>query len=252
VHGYNGRRSHRDAEAVTMGLEAVIFDMDGVLVDSEPLYDLATTEFLRRRGVAADPRFYDTLRGLGLLEVWAALADRYRLSQSVEDLAVEATRDLDRFFGDRGRLEPMPGARELVMELAMAGSALAVASSSPGRRVADLLGRLGLARWFAVVVSGDEVRRGKPDPEIFLTAARRLGLDPEGCAVVEDSERGVAAALDAGMRCVGLDRGQRGQPDLGRAHLVVPDLRQLTVDRLRAMWDGAASTREPRTPFNRG
>lgn len=220
-----------------MGLEAVVFDMDGVLVDSEPLYDLATTEFLRRRGVEADPRFYDTLRGLGILEVWAALADRYRLSRDVEDLAGEAARDLDRFFADRGRLEPMPGARELVLDLAAAGSALAVASSSPRRRVEDLLGRLGLAGSFAVVVSGDEVRRGKPDPEIFLTAARRLGLDPEGCAVVEDSERGVAAALDAGMRCVGLDRGQQGQPGLCRAHLVVQDLRQLSADRLRMLWN---------------
>jgi HAD superfamily hydrolase (TIGR01509 family) len=234
-----------------MGLEAVVFDMDGVLVDSEPLYDLATTEFLRRRGVEADPAHFDTLRGLALPEVWRALADRYRLAEAPEKLAEASSRDLDRFFAERGRLEPIAGVRELVAALKQAGSALAVASSSPCRRVADLLGRLGLARSFAVVVSGDEVRRGKPDPEIFLTAARRLGLDPEGCAVVEDSERGVAAALAAGMRCVGLDRGQRGQPGLGRAHLVVPDLRQLTVDRLRELWDGTASTREPRTPLNR-
>jgi HAD superfamily hydrolase (TIGR01509 family) len=231
-----------------MGLDAVIFDMDGVLVDSEPLYDLATTEFLRRRGVDADPAHFDTLRGLPLPEVWAALADRYRLAEPVEELAEAASRDLDRFFADRGRLEPIPGVRELVAALNGAGLPLAVASSSPHRRVGDLLGRLGLDRSFPVVVSGDEVRRGKPDPEIFLTAARSLGVDPDGCVVVEDSERGVAAALGAGMRCVGLDRGQAGQPGLRRAHLVVPDLEQLTVDRLRSLWDGAAG----RDPLSRG
>jgi len=231
-----------------MGLDAVVFDMDGVLVDSEPLYDLATTVFLRRRGVEADPAHFDTLRGLPLLEVWAALAARYRLHEPVADLAAEASRNLDRFFADRGRLEPIPGVRELVAALNAAGVPLAVASSSPSRRVQDLVGRLGLDRSFPVLVSGDEVRRGKPDPEIFLTAARRLGVDPNGCAVVEDSERGVAAALDAGMRCVGLDRGQLGQPGLRRAHLVVLELTQLTVDRLRSLWDGAGSG----DPLSRG
>lgn len=231
-----------------MGLNAVIFDMDGVLVDSEPLYDLATTLFLRRRGVEADPAHFDTLRGLPLPEVWRALADRYRLAEKPDELAEAASRALDRFFADRGRLEPIPGVCELVAALNGAGLPVAVASSSPGRRVEDLLGRLGLDRSFAVVVSGNDVRRGKPDPEIFLTAARRLGVHPNGCAVVEDSERGVAAALGAGMRCVGLDRGQLGQPGLHRAHLVVPDLEQLTVDRLRSLWDGAGSG----DPLSRG
>jgi beta-phosphoglucomutase len=216
---------------------AVIFDMDGVLVDSEPLYDQATTLFLRDFGVEADSAFYDRLRGLTLPAVWGSLKDRYALPQPLAELAAESSRRLDLFFAELPGLEPMPGARELVAALRTEGVALAVASSSRRSRVELLLRRLGLEPAFAAVVSGDDVERGKPDPEIFLAAADRLDVAPARCAVLEDADRGVRAALAAGMRCVALDRGQGGQPGLALAHLTVTDLRDLSPARLRTLWD---------------
>jgi beta-phosphoglucomutase-like phosphatase (HAD superfamily) len=221
-----------------VSLGAVIFDMDGVLVDSEPIYDRETTVFLAELGVAADPAFYDTLRGLPPLEVWSRLADRYELPQRLDWLAAESIRRLDAHFGSLGPLDPVAGAGELVAELAAAGVPLAVASSSVASRVAAVLDALGLARWFPVTVSGDEVAHGKPAPDIFLEAASRLGVDPAGCVVVEDSFNGVTAALAAGMRCVAYAADGSDHPERARADLVVDDLRGVSVERLRRLVDG--------------
>jgi beta-phosphoglucomutase-like phosphatase (HAD superfamily) len=218
-----------------VSLGAVIFDMDGVLVDSEPIYDRETTLFLAELGVVADPAFYDTLRGLPPLEVWSRLAARYDLPQPLEWLAAESIRRLDLHFGSLGPLDPVPGAGELVAELVAATVPLAVASSSVAGRVAAVLDALGLDRHFGVTVSGDDVADGKPAPDIFLEAARRLGVDPAACVVVEDSYNGVTAALAAGMRCVAYAADGSDHPDRARADLVVDDLRGLSLERLRRL-----------------
>jgi len=216
-----------------MRLAAVIFDMDGVLVDSEPTYDRETAAYLRELGVEPDPDLFDTLRGLPLAEVWTTIARHHRLPHPVEELAAESVRRLNAYFEQVDRLAPVAGVRKLLRGLTTDGIRLAVASSSVASRVQIILDRLAIARHFDAVVSGDLVGRGKPDPEIFLTAARRLEVEPSSCVVVEDSARGVAAALAAGMRCVAYAPDPSHSAGLEGADLVVSDFRVITPERLR-------------------
>jgi HAD superfamily hydrolase (TIGR01509 family) len=119
---------------------------------------------------------------------------------------------------------PMPGLRPALARLAAAGLPLAVASSGTRAYVAHALERLGVAGAFAVVVSGEEVAAGKPDPAVFLLAAERLGADPAACVAVEDAPHGIAAARAAGMRVVAVPHARTEALDLSRADVVVADL----------------------------
>jgi HAD superfamily hydrolase (TIGR01549 family) len=219
-----------------MALAAVIFDMDGVLLDSEPVYDRATTAFVEELGFEADPRVYDLVRGLTVIDVWEVLAHHFGIDRPVAELAAESVRRLNGFFASAEGIEPRPGVTELLDELAAAGLPLAVASSSPRERIAIILRRLGIDHRLPTRVGGDDVVRGKPDPEVFLRAAEQLEVAPEHCVVIEDAARGVAAALAAGMRCVALDCGTDTREALAQAHLIIDDLRRLDHPRLLKLW----------------
>jgi HAD superfamily hydrolase (TIGR01509 family) len=203
-------------------LAAVIFDCDGTLVDSEPLARRAWERSLAPHGYEIDEAEYAGLIGLPYLRVHGFFAERIP--------GLEAP---DAFWdGYSGRLfdlidtelEPFADALETVRGLAARGLAVAVASSSPRARLDRTLARAGLADTFPVTVAGDEVARGKPAPDMFLAAAERLGVEPERCAVIEDSPPGVAAGLAAGMTTVGIARATGDAAGLAAAHVVLQAL----------------------------
>ena len=181
---------------------AVIFDMDGVLADTEPIHQMALEEVLARRGHRIGVDEYAKLVGLGHHAAWGWIRRRFHLAedQAAYDAEYEAT--LLPLLG--ADTQPAPGVLELISTLRAEGVLLAVASSSNRSVVAATLDALGLSSAFAVTVSGNEVSRGKPDPEIFLLAARRLGVSPSECVVIEDSPHGMRAARAAGMRVVAI------------------------------------------------
>jgi HAD superfamily hydrolase (TIGR01509 family) len=182
-------------------LGAVIFDMDGVLADTEPIQEAALALFLEVRGKSLSPDYYAETIGLDYRAFWADLIARYGLSESVEDcVAGYEPILLDRLV----ELEAAPGATDLVRALEAAGVPIAVASSSFRPVVEATLGAIGLRAAFNAVVSGDEVGEGKPAPEIYLRAAGRLGVEPGRCVAIEDSANGVRAAIAAGMACLGI------------------------------------------------
>ena len=202
-------------------LGAVIFDMDGVLVDSEPLQEAALAEFLARRGSAMTHVDYAATIGLSHQAFWSSLIASLDLDMSVEDgIREHEALLLPRLAG----VPPTPGARELVRGLVGLGIPLAVASSSFRPIVDATLRAIGLTDAFGAVVSGEEVRRGKPDPEIFLLAANRLGVTPGACVAVEDSPHGVRAAIDAGMACLGVVTAYSSADQLAQATRVVGSL----------------------------
>ncbi len=220
------RRRSADLPNLTPGVQAdaLIFDMDGVLIDSEPLHQRALVSVLSARGHHLGDEEYDALVGISQEKTWAWLSSRFGLRGDLSGYRAAYEAAVLQLL--HGRLKPEPGAVELVGGLLRVGWRLALASSSPARWVEATLAGLGLEKAFEVVVSGDRIARGKPDPEIFLTAARLLGVSPARALVIEDSLPGLEAASRAGMAVIAVrTRYTRGRPL--PADYVVDSLAQL-------------------------
>lgn len=182
---------------------AAIFDLDGTLVDNMALHAEAFAVFAGRHGLPPlTPADRAKLDGRRNSEIFPVLFNRELTREEWQAYEVEKE-GLYREVS-RGRLTVMPGLPALLDHLAATGVAVALATSAPALNVAHTLGEVQLAGAFPIVVRGDEVPRGKPAPDVFLEASRRLGLLPEACVVFEDAPMGIAAAKTAGMRVVAI------------------------------------------------
>jgi HAD superfamily hydrolase (TIGR01509 family) len=182
--------------------EAVIFDMDGVLADTEPVNQRALTAVLANRGAELRAEEYGHLIGLSNQASWDWLIARFALETTAATLADEYVRDLVPRV--RKDVDAGPGVLELVSGLRANGISLGLASASPRGAVDAVLAKLGLNDAFSVVVCDSDVKAGKPAPDLFLLAAARLGADPANCLVIEDSLHGIEAARAAGIPAVAL------------------------------------------------
>jgi HAD superfamily hydrolase (TIGR01509 family) len=179
-----------------MAIEAVVFDLDGVLVDSEHVWDAARRELAAERGLPWPEPATREMMGMSSVEWSRYMHDRVGLPEPPEEISAEVVRRLEEIY--RRELPLIDGAAEAVERLAEHWP-LGLASSS-NRELIDLVLELsGLTRLFQVTVSSEEVPRGKPAPDVYLEAARRLGVAPARCAAVEDSENGIRSAKAAGM-----------------------------------------------------
>ena len=183
-------------------IEALIFDMDGLLADSEPLAGETIVALFRRYGREVDLSAEEGQRlvGMRMREILAAVAEIYGLVLPTDALAHEY--EELRLTVLQGRLQPMPGAKQLIAFAREAGLPMALATSGVRRYADAVLAETGLAGSFAVEVTGEDVVRGKPAPDVFALTAMRLGVAPAGCVVFEDAPNGIAAAVAAGMRAV--------------------------------------------------
>ncbi len=198
-------------------LRAVVFDCDGVLVDSEPISERSWEIVLGRYGYSPSAGDHTATRGTTGVDT-AAYYRRFIEVDPSHDLLAEV--DAERRAALESELEAFPDAVTTVRTLAAEGVPLAVASSS-GRANLDLkLGKFDLARYFDATVAGDEVKRGKPAPDLFLAAARLLGVAAGGCLAIDDTELGADAAVAAGMRTVQILR----DGSLSPRHTVVSSL----------------------------
>lgn len=202
---------------------AVIFDLDGTLIDSEPNYYEAGRRLLARHGVDDFSWEHHTrFIGISTWETLVALRDEYGIEAPVEQLLTEKNALYLELV--RASTEVFPEMRTFVEGLHAEGVRMAVASGSSAEAIEVALGVTGLDAYLTTRVSAEEVPLGKPAPDVFLEAARRLGAAPSGCVVVEDAVPGVAAALAAGMRCVAIPYvpGSAGDPVYGTAGLLFP------------------------------
>ena len=215
-------------------IEAVVFDLDGVLIDSEPVWEEVRRGLVAERGGHWAPDAQRRLMGMSTPE-WA----RY-LSQ---DLGVGLPPDqvaatvIDRMAARyREHLPLMPGAAEAVQRLA-ARWPLGLASSAPAVLIDTVLEAAGLRPYFQVTMSTEQVPHGKPAPDIYLAVTSRLGVEPARCAAVEDSSNGLRSAAAAGMRVIAIPH-PRYPPDpdaLAAASLVLPTLAELTPNAVSAL-----------------
>jgi HAD superfamily hydrolase (TIGR01509 family) len=179
--------------------DAVVFDLDGVLMDSEQRWNAAKEELVRERGGRWRDDAPVTMMGMSSTEWAAYLRDELGVPMDAEAISADVVARMER--GYRQELPLLPGARRAVRELA-ARWPLGLASSS-NREIIDLvLDVAGFAGDFAVAISSEEVARGKPAPDVYLQAARRLGVDPARCVAIEDSSNGLRAAHAAGMAVI--------------------------------------------------
>lgn len=209
-----------------MSQRAVIFDMDGVLVDSYRAHLFSWQRTAERHGLTMTEQQFASTFGRTAREVigqlWPGRFENGQIAQ-LDAEKEQAYRDLlQRDFPE------MPGAGELIEALHSAGFALAIGSSGPAENVAMVLRCLPAGKLISATVDGTQVKHGKPDPEVFLLAAKKLGVSPSQCAVIEDAPVGIEAARRAGMVAIGIT-GTAGREALAkRAHRVVDSLTELT------------------------
>jgi HAD superfamily hydrolase (TIGR01509 family) len=212
-----------------VAVAAVVFDLDGVLIDSEPVWEAVRREFVAAHGGRWRPDTQQRLMGMSTREWASYLRDELGVRMPADTVGTEVIRAVGERYEDR--LPLMDGGVDAVRRLAAVWP-LGLASSSPRPLVEVVLQRSGLASQFTVVLSTEEVPRGKPAPDVYLEVARRLGAEPARCVAVEDSTNGMRAALAAGLRLIAIPHPQY-PPDpavLSAAHAVLTDLHTLTPE----------------------
>jgi len=213
---------------------AVIFDMDGVLIDTYDAHYESWLAMTRHAGLSFSKAQFTATFGWTTREIIARFWDASGYTEAdikeLDDLKEAAFREII-----AAEFPAMPGVNRLLDELHRSGFRLAVGSSGPPENVELVLERLGKRALFEGLVTATDVTRGKPDPQVFLIAARKLGVSPQRCAVVEDAPPGVEAARAAGMASVGLTSTGRTAESLAAADLVVGSLDELSADVFRRL-----------------
>ncbi|HTB18177.1 MAG TPA: HAD family phosphatase [Bryobacteraceae bacterium] len=210
-------------------IKSVLWDLDGTLVDSEQYHWLAWRDSMAAEGVTlTHEQFLKTfgLRNDAIIPQWIPDATPQRIDQ-IADSKEQLYRRLVR----EGGLDPLPGARDWTGRLARDGWRQAIASSAPRENVDVVLAVIGLASCFQAIVSAEDVQHGKPDPQVFLTAATRLGSTPARSVVVEDAPAGIEAARRAGMPSIGVRRNGTPLP----ASLAVASLTDLPPEAFQTL-----------------
>ena len=213
-----------------MPIRAVVFDLDGLMFNTEDVFDLAGHELLRRRGLAMTDAIRDGMLGRRPPEAFKHLMAMTGIDEPVERLQAES-REI--FFGLLDRhLQPMPALFELLGHLEQRGLPKGVATSSPRAYMEDLLTRYRLLPRFALTLTAEDVARGKPEPDIYLKAAQSLGVRPAEMLVLEDSEAGTRAAAAAGAVIVSVPHRHTARHDFSTASHVASSLGDPLIYRL--------------------
>ena len=202
---------------------AVIFDMDGVLADTEPIYMEINRDLLSGLGITLPLEHLLPYVGIPARQMWSDLRTRFELQQPLSELiGLEKDRQVQQLRGMK-QIPEVPGVRQLLEELRQMEVPMAVASSSSREIVELILSKATIRGFFMAVVNGQDVSQAKPAPDIFLRAAERLGVEPRNCVVIEDSPPGVKGARNAGMISIGFVNTNSGKLDLSGADLILQD-----------------------------
>jgi beta-phosphoglucomutase len=210
-------------------VKGCIFDLDGVIVDTARYHFIAWKELANELGFEFSEKDNERLKGVSRmrsLDILLEIGDLDFPQEKKEELAKKKNENYRSYILKMTPDEILPGAMEFIKEVRENNILTAVGSAS--RNAMTILDQLQLTSWFDAIVDGTKVSKAKPDPEVFLKGAEELKLQPADCVVFEDAEAGVEAALRGGMKCVGI-----GSPEnLGKAHLVIPGLHKMNMQKL--------------------
>jgi HAD superfamily hydrolase (TIGR01509 family) len=186
-----------------MKIKGIIFDMDGVISDTQKLHSSVESGILRRYGIKITPNeITEKYSGVKTREFFDDLLKKQDQEYNLDLLMAEKWSQMEKFASES--VDAIDGSVELIKRLSSSGYALAVASSSNLKYVKTVLSVLGVIDYFSFIVGGDMVTQGKPNPECFLLASSKIQIPPESCLVIEDGVSGMQAAKTGGMKCIGL------------------------------------------------
>ncbi len=218
-------------------IKAVIFDMDGTIVDSEPIYEEVNEEVYEKYGLDLSQEDYDRHMGANLKDIWTDILDRYQVKEEfshykIEDFMEDHIHSSYQGLADSEELELMPGVREWFEFFKDHGYKMIIASSSYSPVIEHVYQRFELDQYMEGYVGANSIEKGKPDPEIFLKAAEKMGVRAEECLVVEDSQHGVNGAHAAGAKVVGFDRAKDESQDLSKADYIIDEFNQENLQKI--------------------
>lgn len=211
-------------------IKTVIFDMDGVIVDTEPVHHYAYNQHFKRLNIDVSPEMYATFTGNSTKNIFERLKVQYNLSDDVPTL-VETKRNLfNEAFDSKEDLYLLDGVEDLIKDLYQNGMQLVLASSSATVTINKIFNRFGLHQYFTHIVSGEDFPKSKPHPAIFQHAAFLAETPPENCIVIEDSTNGIKAAKAAGIYCIGYDSFHSKMQDYSMADRVISNFVELSFE----------------------
>lgn len=213
-------------------IQTVIFDMDGVIVDTEPVHHYAYDQHFKELGLAVTPEMYASFTGSSTKNIYSIIKSHFSLTDEVESLVQGKRRLFNDAFDNKQDLYLLDGVEDLIKELHTKGMQLVLASSSANETIERIFKRFHLDAYFTFKVSGEDFPQSKPHPAIFLKAAELSGTLVENCIVIEDSTNGIKAAKAAGIFCVGYQSVNSKLQDYSLADKIISNFNELDYDKI--------------------
>lgn len=213
-------------------MNTIIFDMDGVLIDSEYTYLESKTKILNDAGYNKDISYQYQFMGTTYNYMWSTMKEELGLPLEVSDYINDMNQRRKEMI-ERDGVKPIKGVQKFISDLHAAGFKMAVASSSPKADIEFAMESLDLKQYFEYLVSGEEVENSKPAPDVFLYAASLLDVKPENCIAFEDTKNGSLSASYAGMYTIGFENPDYPKQDLSAADEIITDFNQVNINELK-------------------
>lgn len=216
-------------------IKAVIFDMDGVIVDTEPVHKYAYFKHFEELGINVTEELYSTFTGNSTRNVFQKIKDQFHLNDEVEDLILRKRSLFNDAFDTKPDLELISGVYELIQDLHKNNIELILASSASKGTIERVFNRFNLNQYFSHKVSGEDFPKSKPDPAIFVHAASLSVHEKDCCIVIEDSTNGVKAAVGAGIFCLGYNSENSKLQNLEGASVLVNDFKEINAQFIKEL-----------------
>ena len=215
-------------------LKAVIFDMDGVIIDSEPMHNKAYHDMFNEVGINVSSELYESFTGQSTINICKRLCDYFNLEESPETLVALKRKHYKQFFESNSELALIDGVLDLIKDYHSNGLKLVLASSAAMTSINQIFDRFDLNKYFIEKFSGGDLKQSKPHPEIFIKAAEATGFTNDACMVIEDSTNGIEAAKAANIFCVGYDSFHSKNQDYTKADMVIKDFKEIEFSKIKA------------------